>query len=226
MPRRAHGRLPRPVVKALLACGIAYPVGYVVANDVVAASFYPGYCRRDQAVSELSARGAPTRRLLTTLLPPFTALGTGFGLGVWSVAGGRPALRATGGALVASGVTTIAWLPFPMSPRGDIASGAAGRSDLGHLVLSGLTVAEILALFGSGAAAYGNGFRAYSALSAATVLTSGALTSRQAARLAKGQPTPRMGLYERVSIGTWLLWMAVLAVRLLREQDPPGTMGP
>ncbi|HET8604457.1 MAG TPA: DUF998 domain-containing protein [Marmoricola sp.] len=219
MLRRARGRLPRPVVKALLACGIVYPVGYVVANDVVAASFYPGYCRRDQAVSELSARGAPTRRLLVALMPVFTALSLAYGVGVWQSAGSRRALRATSGILLASGATTAAWLPFPMSPRADIAEGTTGRADTGHLVLSGLTVAEVLALFGAGSAAFGPGFRAYTALSGATVLACGALTSQQATRLPRGKPTPRMGLYERTSIGAWLLWMAVLAVRLLREQE-------
>jgi hypothetical protein len=31
-----------------------------------------------------------------------------------------------------------------------------------------------------------------------------------------------MGLYERISIGAWLQWMAVLAIILLREQRPLG----
>ena len=222
VPDSSRRRLPRWAVRTLLACGVAYPVTYVVANDLVAASLYPGYCRRDQAVSELSATGAPTRRLLVSLMPVLTVLSVAYGLGVWQSAGSRRALRATSGILLASGATTAAWLPFPMSPRADIAGGTAGSADTGHLVLSGVTVAEILALFGAGSAAFGPGFRAYSGLSAAVVLTSGALTSQQATRLPKGKPTPRMGLYERASIGAWLLWMAVLAARLLREEDERG----
>jgi hypothetical protein len=212
-------RLSRRAVKALLGCGVAYAVGYPVVNDVVAASRYRGYCRRDQAVSELSAVGAPTRPFLSATLPVFATLLTGFGVGVWNAAQGRRALRATAAVLVASGVTGAAWLPYPMSARADIASGAGASNDTGHLVLSGLTVAEILALFGAGSTAFGDRFRAYSLLSAATVLVSGGLTSVQAAKLPDGGPTPGMGLYERVSIGTWLLWMAVLAVLLLREQS-------
>jgi len=109
---------------------------------------------------------------------------------------------------------------FPMSSRDVIARGATTGGDTGHLVLSGVTVAEILALFGTGAGAFGTGFRIYSLTCGAVVLVSGALTSRQAAKLANGQPTPRMGLYERISIGTWLQWMAVLATILLRERRP------
>lgn len=205
-------------VTGLLACGIAYPVTYVVANDIVAASRYPGYSRVDQAVSELSATGAPTRRFLVMMLPAFTGLTLAYGVGVWKAAGQRRALRATGLVLAASGATGIAWLPFPMSSRDVIARGAATGGDTGHLVLSGLTIAEILALFGAGAGAFGTRFRTYSLTCGAVVLLSGAFTARQAAKVATGQPTPRMGLYERISIGTWLQWMAALATILLREQ--------
>lgn len=207
-------------ITGLLGCGIAYPVTYVVANDVIAAARYPGYSRTDQAVSELSATGAPTRRFLVRMLPAFTGLTAAYGIGVWKAAGRRRALRATSLALLASGATGIAWLPFPMSSRDVVARGEATGSDTGHLVLSGLTVAEILALLGAGSGAFGTRFRIYSLTSAAIVLLSGALTSRQAAKLANGQPTPGMGLYERISIGTWLQWMAVLATILLREQRP------
>jgi hypothetical protein len=205
-------------VKGLLGCGIAYPVTYVVANDLIAAARYPGYSRIDQAVSELSATGAPTRGFLVRMLPVFTGQTVAFGVGVWKAAGRRRALRATGLVLLASGVTGIAWLPFPMSSRDVIARGEAIGSDTGHLVLSGLTVAEILALLGAGSGAFGTRFRIYSLGSAAVVLLSGALTSRQAAKLANGQPTPGMGLDERITIGTWMQWMAVLATILLREQ--------
>jgi hypothetical protein len=208
------------VVRGLLGCGIAYPVSYVVANDIVAAARYPGYSRIDQAVSELSATGAPPRRFLVSVLPVFTGLTVAYGIGVWNVAGRRRALRATGAILLASGATGLAWLPFPMSSRDVIARGAATDSDTGHLVLSGLTVAEILALLGAGSGAFGTRFRMYSLTSAAVVLVSGALTSRQATKLAKGQPTSCMGLYERISIGTWLQWMVALATILLREQRP------
>ena len=207
-------------VTGLLGCGIAYPVTYVVANDIIAAARSPGYSRIDQAVSELSATGAPTRRFLVGMLPVFTVLTVAYGIGVWNAAGRRRALRGTGLVLLASGATGVAWLPFPMSSRDVIARGATTGGDTGHLVLSGLTVAEIVALFGTGAGAFGTRFRIYSLTCGAVVLVSGALTSRQAAKLASGQPTPRMGLYERISIGTWLQWMAVLATILLREQRP------
>ena len=218
---RAAGRLPEKVVNVLLGCGIAYPVGYVVANDVIAASRYPGYSRRDQAISELSAVGARTRGFVNGTLPVFTALTAAYGVGVWARAAGRRSLRAAGTVLLASGATSVAWLPFPMSSRRDIASGKSASNDVGHLVLTGLTVVEIVALLGSGSAAFGPKFRVYSLASAAVVLGGGALTARQAAKMSGGKPTRGMGVYERACIGSWLQWMAVLAVILLREKRPP-----
>ena len=69
--------------QALLACGIVYALLYVIVNDVIAATLYEGYSRVSQAVSELSATGAPTHALLTAVGPVFSLLLIGFGLGIW-----------------------------------------------------------------------------------------------------------------------------------------------
>jgi hypothetical protein len=213
-----QGRISRAnLVRALLACGVGYSLLYVVDNDVLAASRYEGYSRRSQAVSELSAKGAPTRRFLAAMLPLSAALMTAFGIGVSKSAGGSRALRVTGGLLVAGGPMSVAWLPFPMSSRADIQRGAGAGNDVGHVVLSGATGLLVLSQMGSAAAAFGTRFRLYSLASAATVLLfTGVLTGREAANLAKGEPTPWMGLYERIGLGAWLLWIAMLAINLLR----------
>jgi hypothetical protein len=212
-----QGRISRAnLVRALLACGVGYSLLYVVQNDVIAASRYEGYSRRSQAVSELSAKGAPTRRFLAAMLPLSAALMTAFGIGVSKSAGRSRALRVTGALLVAGGPVSVAWLPFPMSSRADIQRGAGAGNDVGHLVLSGATGLLVLSQIGSAAAAFGTRFRLYSLASAATVLLfTGVLTGREAAKLAKGEPTAWMGLYERIGLGAWLLWIAMLAIDLL-----------
>jgi hypothetical protein len=48
------------------------------------------------------------------------------------------------------------------------------------------------------------------------LLVSGSLTFLYAPRLAANLPTPGMGLVERIDVGSYLLWVAVLAVLLLR----------
>jgi len=81
--------------KAMLACGLAYPLAYVVANDAVAARIYRGYSRTDQAISELSATKAPSREFLNAMLPIFVLLVIGFGLGVRQAAEENKPLRSS-----------------------------------------------------------------------------------------------------------------------------------
>ena len=47
------------------------------------------------------------------------------------------------------------------------------------------------------------------------------LLSAQVDKLAAGAPTPYMGLLERIGIGAWLLWMAVVAMVLWRTNRSP-----
>src|SRR5205085_11669587 len=44
----------------------------------------------------------------------------------------------------------------------------------------------------------------------------GALTSMDAPRVAENLPTPWVGVWERINIGVFLLWVAALATALLR----------
>lgn len=210
------------VRKVLLACGVLYSLLYVVANDVIAATLYEGYSRMSQAISELSATAAPTKPFLTALLPIFSGLMIAFGIGVWSSEGGRRALRVTGGLLIAQGVTNLVWLAFPMSSREEMIEGTMPANDLGHIVLTAVTVLLILSQIGFGAAALGALFRIYSILTAVAILVFGALTGMESAGIAAGEPTPWMGLFERINLWAWLLWVAVLALILLRARAGGG----
>ena len=210
--------------KVLLACGVVYGLVYLVTNDVVAAMVYQGYSRMDQAISELSATSAPTRAFLVVMLPVGTALLVAFGIGVWITANGNRALRVTGGLLIAFGITGVAWLPFPMSSREDMAKGAIPANDVGHLVLSAVTILLILAIIGFGAVAIRNlVFRIYSAVTVMAVLGFGAVVGTQAPNIPEGLPTPWMGLFERFNVYGCMLWVAVFAVILLRAQSTSRT---
>lgn len=200
----------------LLSCGIGYAVLYPVVNDVVAASMYDGYSRLSQAVSELSATGAPTRPLLVAAGPAFSLLQIGFGAGIWQSAHGRRSIRVTGALMAAHGATSLLWLVAPMSRREVIAAGEATTADTMHLALgagTGLFVAAYVTTF---AAANGRTFRLYSLATVATALGA-SMRNAQVDRVKAGEPTPYMGLLERIGIGAWLQWMAVVAVVLLRR---------
>ena len=207
--------------KAFLTCGVVYGVSFVAAHDLLAGLLYDGYSHMDQAVSELSAMGASTRPLLAALVPVWSGLLIAFGTGVFRAASGNRPLRVTGGLLIAHGVVSMQWFWFPMTARDDIVSGATRWNDAGHLALASWSVVLCLAEIGFGAAALGTRFRMYSLVTVGTALGFGALTSTPAANLADGDPTPLMGLYERMSVGAWLLWIAVLSVILLRSRPEP-----
>ena len=215
------------LTKGLLACGVVYGVAYVVGNDVIAAALTPGYTRMDQAVSELSATGAPARAFLLGMDVIWVPAMVAFGIGVWRAARGNRWLRTTGALLTAFGVSSLLWLAYPMTARQDVVVGAAvAANDVGHIGMTALTAVFILAEVGTSAAGLGRGFRIYCVVSVLVVLVFGGLTGTQAAHVAQGLPTPLMGLYERVNIGAWLLWMAVLAVVLWRRLDAQRSAGP
>jgi len=215
------------LTKGLLACGVVYAVTYVVANDLLAAAMIRGYNRLDQAVSELSATGAAARPFLSGMDAIWVPTMVAFGVGVWRAARGNRWLRVTGSLLVVFGVTSLMWLAFPMTARQDVVVGAAvAANDIGHIGMTVLTAVFVLAEIGSSAAGLGKGFRIYCAATVVVILLFGLLTGAQAPHVAQGLPTPLMGFYERVNIGAWLLWMAVLAVVLWRRLDAAGSGAP
>ena len=230
-PAPVRGADPGPSrvtrARALLACGVAYAVFYPVVNDGIAATLYDGYSRLDQAVSELSAAGAPTQNFLTATGPIFVLLLIGFGLGIWRSAHGKRSLRVAGALVMAHGAMSFLWMFAPMSQREVIAAGGATWSDSMHLILASATGIFVSAYTTATAVAFGWAFRIYSLATIAASLTFG-LLSAQVGKIEAGDPTPYMGLLERIGIGAWLLWLVVVALILLRHdpgasRDDPGT---
>ena len=58
------------------------------------------------------------------------------------------------------------------------------------------------------------GFRIYSVLTLIALMLFGALTAMQAPHVEKNLPTPWAGVWERINIGVYLVWISVLAVVL------------
>src|SRR5262245_39495421 len=168
---RAQGSTRGDVVtQVLLGCGIAYGVFYVVTNDVIAASMFDSYSRIDQAISELSATEAPSRWFLASMLPIFSLLVMGFGVGVWRSAAGNRELRATGGILVAQGFVFPLWLLAPMTSREELVAGQGSTNDVGHGILSGVAILLIVTEMACAAVALGRSFRVFSITMLVTVL--------------------------------------------------------
>ena len=79
-----------------------------------------------------------------------------------------------------------------------------------------VVVVLMLATIGIGATALGKAFRYYSIATLAVLLAFGALTGLDAPRIAANEPTPWVGVWERINIASHLLWVVVLAISLMQ----------
>jgi len=179
---------------------------------------WPGYSSASQTISELSAIGAPTRSLWQLPGAVYTVLVTAFGWGVWKSAGRMRALRIAGALILGYGALGLLWPFAPMHLRDALAAGGSTLSDTLHIVLSSVTVLVMLLAIGFGGASFGKRFLIYSLATLVTLFTFGGLTFLDAPRVAANLPTPWIGIWERINVGVFLLWVAVLAIVLLREE--------
>ena len=210
--------------QALLVCGILSSLLYI-AMTVLVAMQWEGYSSASQTISELSAIGAPTRSLWVLPAAVYTVLVTAFGWGVWKSAGRIRPLRIVGALIVAYGALGLVWPLAPMHLRDVLAAGGSTWSDTRHIVLASVTVLLMLLAIGFGAAAAGKQFRLYSIASLAILVAFGALTFSDAPRIAANLPTPWAGVWERINVAVFLLWIVVLAVTLLRAGDTVAVDG-
>lgn len=195
---------------ALLGAGVAAPVLYVFMN-IVGALRFEGYSTVSQTVSELSAIGAPSRPLWVGLGYLYGLLLIGFGIAVWMSARGRRTLRVTGVLLAADGVIGFAWPPMHLRGAG------TSLTDTMHIVFTAVTVPLMLFAMGVAATTFGRRFHVYSIASLVISFAFGVATACYGPRIPKNQPTPWVGVLERVSIAAFMLWLAVFAIGLLRS---------
>jgi hypothetical protein len=182
----------------------------------VLASSWHGYGYTAQTVSELMAIHAPTRVLIVPLFSLYDILVIAFGLGVQRSRPRTPALWATGAFLIIYGAIGLVALWFsPMHLRGT----ARSATDALHVVATATIVVATLLFIAFGAVAGGKAFRLYSVATLTVLFVCGALAGMQGPRITANLPTPGLGILERVNIYGSLLWIAVLAVTLLRGEQ-------
>jgi hypothetical protein len=190
---------------------------------------FEGYSFTSQAISELAAIGAPSKPFVDPFFIAYDLLALAFGIGVFLAAGGHRALRITATMLMAYGAIGFAAVAFAGSMFFSMHQRGAGSlaGDAPHIILTGVLVLLLLLAIGFGTLSLGKRFRVYSFATVLIVIGFGVLTSTFAPRLAAGQPTPGMGIVERIDVYSALLWLAVLAIALLRRprsrDDEPGS---
>ena len=206
--------------RALLACGILASLLYA-AMLVFIPLGWEGYSSASQAISELSAIGAPTRPLWFALGIVYTLLVVAFGWGVWTSARDSRALRVVGSVLIASGVLGLGWPPMHLRGTGFT------LTDTLHIVWTMVTLLGMLLAISFGAAALGKRFRLYSVATLLVWAVFGTLTWLDSPRIAANLPTPWLGVWERINAAAYLLWLVVFSIALFRRRvtAEPHTRG-
>jgi hypothetical protein len=205
------------VQKLLFICGILSVLLYVAINVLVPRSWNDYNCT-SQTVSELSAIGAPTRPIWVWLSTLYTLLLTAFACGVWKSAARNWPLSVAGVLMIGYGSVGILWPFVPMHIRETLAAGGATFTDTLHNALAMVTEIFYLLSLGYASRAFGKPFRLYSIVTFLGLLVFGILALLEAPGIAVNKPTPLIGIWERITIGIFLLWIAVLAITLLRKE--------
>ena len=207
------------VLRSLLVCGILSSLLYLAMNVFVPLGF-DGYSATSQTVSELSAIGAPTRPIWVWLGTVYSLLLVAFGWGVRKSTGRNRPLRVVGTLILIDGIVSLYWPPMHL--RG----AEFTLTDAMHIIWAAVTVLLMMLAIGFGAAAFGKHFRLYSIATMVILVVFGALTGMDGPRFAANLPTPWVGVWERINIAAFMLWVVVLAMILLRDQSSAAAAGP
>jgi len=217
-PKAANSRLPsgsnvnKPVNetlrKGLLICGIISSLLYVAMNIFIP-MYWKEYSVVTQTVSELSAIDAPTRPIWYPLGLFYAILLIAFGWGVWQSALQNRLLRIVGGLLIAQGVMNLFWPPMHL--RGNEMT----MTDTMHIAFAFVWLIMSLLILGFSIAAFTRQFRFYTIVTLSLFIIFGVLTGTESPNVAKNLPTPMIGVWERINIALFMLWLMVLAIILL-----------
>jgi hypothetical membrane protein len=208
----------------LFLCGMLAPVVYVVAV-LIGGIKRPGYSQISQFVSELIEAGAPNKSLLNPLFALYNLLTIAFGIGLFAkvraMSQSKGKVSGSLGALilVAEGLFGFLTVFFPQDPRG----APVTSTGIIHIVLAGLSsLTTILSMVCMGfwfrTIPRLRGYDIYSFISVIVVFISGGAAAYTGATL-----SPVLGLMERITIGGFLQWLFVIAVRLYTMEAPEAS---
>jgi hypothetical protein len=198
------------VHKGLLFCGILSSAWYIAINFYVPMQD-AAYSIASFTVSELSAIGAPTRILWVLLVLAYPLLFGAFGWGVLQAAEGKRTLRTVGFLILAYSIFNLFWPPMHM--RGHEPT----LTDTLHIVWAIITNIFMWLFMVLGAMALGKRFQIYTIISIIPNIVFGSLTFLEAPNIPKNGPTPMIGIWERVNILIFMLWVIVFAAVLLKR---------
>lgn len=213
-PQTTQKRPANTLQMFLLLCGIFATILYLVVN-IVTVILYEGYSAASQTVSELSAIGAPTRPLWVSTMILYSLLMIAFGWGVWQ-SSDRRRVKIVATLFIIDAIIGFFWPP--MHQREVLAAGGGTLTDTLHIVFTFIAVPLMLLVTGFGAPVLGKRFRNYSIITLIVMVVTGVFVGMDGPKLETNLPTPWMGIWERVLIGVYMLWVVVFAIMLLRPR--------
>jgi hypothetical protein len=197
----------------LLLSGICSSLLYPI-TDILAGSLYKGYSFNEQAVSELFAIGAPTSRIVVPLLTLCSVFLLAFAIGVWLSSDNKRSMYILAVMIAGNAINSlILWIFFPMHMRGDQKT----FTDIMHIIFAinpFILGSSIFGIF-----IYRNWFRFYSIVTVLLQIISAIIAFSFVPLLVANQPTPWLGITERISQYGYQLWLLVLTILLLQKQS-------
>jgi len=194
----------------LLSCGIFSTLLYVILNIFIPPLF-KGYDIASQTVSELSAIDAPTRSIWVPFASIYVLLFAAFGWGIWKSAFGNKNLKRVARITLFYVLINFYWPPMHL--RGNEMT----LTDTLHIAWAMATLFLMMLIMGFGAAALGRSFRIYTALTFVIFIVFGLLIGTEAPNIAQNLPTPHIGIWERINIAAFMVWVAAFALALIRR---------
>jgi len=196
-------------------------VGLYLGTTVAGAAASPGYSHIADPISELTSSAAPHAAGLAVGYVGYNLAAAAFALGLRRMS---PHSRYAGHALAWMVVGAIAGIGqvtlFPQDTTGEAAT-TAGRVHIGLAGVSALLTIVCAVLY---AIAFRKDLRwerhaRFTWACALAIVVTGSVAAVSAGR-------PWMGAAERLPIGTFLLWIAVVSVRCLRAAGTGATTEP
>jgi hypothetical protein len=178
------------------------------------------------AISELVADGAPNRSLLSSLFLLYNALLTIFGIGLFLQVNSQTGRKRSGIigslALILVGLAGILMeLIFAQEPGGT----ATTFTGIMHFVMAGIaSLGTMVAVLGIGLWFRNipelKSYVVYSISSVVIIFVSGGSSVP-----AMANHSPLFGLIERITIGTFIVWMFVIGLKMFQlEEEMPAHM--
>jgi hypothetical protein len=199
----------------LLYSGILSSLLYIL-TDIVSVPIWSEYQFTSQTVSELFAIDSPIRKFVVISFTIYAFLIYSFGIGVWLNAAEKRCLKIAAILIIGKEILgLIVTLIFPIHLRGV----AGNYSDIMHGILTAVGV--FLFMFPAmiaGAIAFRGIFRLYSIFTIILFIVFGILAGSMQPQYVADLPTPMMGIWERINIYGYMLWIVIFSIKLSKSR--------